>query len=118
MTMPDEPHALLRGAQPALRRFTVHLDFMAVDERQARGHAQAYAEGLNRLRPEVDTYTARVSMDGDWSRLAVVFCRTPGPDVTDVCTDSAGHSGWHHGPGASNRWSRDGVPRAPDRIEN
>ena len=119
--MPDELHKLLSplgtdGA--AMRRFTFHVDFMAVDERQARLQAEWYAQGLGHLRSEVDTYTACVSVEGNWLGSVVVFCGAPGPDSTDVCTDSAGHGGWHHGPGASHRWSDDQAPKAPDIIED
>jgi hypothetical protein len=89
-----------------LRRYTLHLDFVAADEQQARRLAEAYAQGLTDLRPEVDGYTARLSAGDDWSRPTAVFCGAPGPDATDVCTDSAGHPGRHHGPGASHHWVR------------
>jgi hypothetical protein len=68
----------LGAERPELRRFTLHVDFMAVDEQEARSQADAYAEGLNRLRPEVDCYTARISVEGDWSRTTAAFCGASG----------------------------------------
>lgn len=102
--------------RPTHRRFTLHVDFVAVDEMRAHSQADAYVQGLGQLRPEVDTHTARMSVEGDWSRSTPVFCGAPGPDVSDVCVDGTGHPGLHQGPGASRRWTDDEVPRAPDNA--
>lgn len=99
------------------RLFTMHLDFMAVDEAQARIRAEAYARALNYVRVEVDCFTARVSMGENWSNAMPVFCGSPGPDPSDVCTDVAGHPGFHHGCGATGQWGEPDVPAAPDHFD-
>jgi hypothetical protein len=116
----SELHTLLRvfaDDQSGRRKFTLHLDFLAVDKEQARLRAEQYARALNMLRPEVDCFTARLSADGDWRCPMAVFCGSPGPHEMDVCVGSAGHPGLHDGPGASGRWGDDQVPRAPDTAE-
>ena len=113
---------IVPGASPdeplPMRLFTVHLDFVAASEPEALVQAVTYAEGMNTLRPEVDCFTARMSADGNWSRSAAVYCGAAGPDEGDVCLDSAGHAGWHHGPGVTDHWDDDEVPAVPDTIED
>jgi Tfp pilus assembly protein FimT len=84
------------------RHFTLHVDFLAADIDQARSQAATYTEWLNQLRPEVDGYRACISLAGAWSESTAVFCTASGLDATDICTDTAGHAGCHHGPGG--RW--------------
>jgi hypothetical protein len=97
-----------------VRRFTLHVDFVAADEAGALRQAEAYAQGLLCLRGEVDAHTARVSADGGWLGAAPVFCGAPGPAVGDVCVRRAGHQGGHRGPGPSGEWAEEEVPRAPE----
>jgi hypothetical protein len=118
MTWPDDLASAGSGSKPTLRRFTLHIDFMAADEHQAHRQTEAYAQGLGQLRSEIDTYTARVSVEGNWSMSTPAFCGAPGPDPNDVCVDSAGHPGLHHGPGATGQWSEDATPTAPDGAED
>jgi hypothetical protein len=94
--------------------FTLHLNFAARDEDQAALRAVQYAEALNLLRPEVDSYRARVSAQADWPASVPLFCNSPGPSAADCCVYRFGHEGRHHGPGPSRVWTDDEVPTAPD----
>jgi len=76
------------------RRYTLHLDFAADDPAQAREVAAALAEALGILRPEVETYSALLSIGGMWSEVETVFCMAGGPDGV-FCAELAGHPGWH-----------------------
>lgn len=105
--------AEMRGAE---RRYTLHVDFTADDDLQARILAEMYTRGLNYMRLEVDFYTARVSSDANWDESDPVICLAPGPDPSDICSDIFNHSGTHNGPGASHVWGEDEVPRMPDSI--
>lgn len=104
-------------SESAPRRFTLHVDFLATDDRGALNQAEAYVEALNLLRLEIDGYTARVSRDGGWTASMPVYCGAPGPDPTDVCTERAAHPPPHSGPGITGRWNDGDLPRAPDTIE-
>jgi hypothetical protein len=94
--------------------FTLHVDFQATDEDDAGCRAEVYVQALNLLRPEVDSYRARISAQADWSASVPVFCNAPGPDAMDVCLDRFGHEGRHHGTGPTGWWSEEQIPRAPD----
>lgn len=107
----------MAGSRAGTARFTLHLDFLATDHRQALAQADLYAQALNLVRPEVDCYTARLSPGGDWTAATAVFCGIPGPHDSDVCLDIAGHRGRHHGPGDSQSWTDDDVPQVPDTAE-
>ena len=109
VAQPAEPEAppVNCPTRPAARRYTLHIDFLAPDDRTAIFQAEAYALALNQLRPEVDCHTALISPPGRPTRLLPVFCGAPGPDPTDTCVDVAGHPGTHHGPGATARWPAD-----------
>ena len=107
------------GADPnpsVLRSFTIHLEFLAVDEAAAVAQAAAYAEALNTLRPEVGTYGARVSTHGNWSVSSPVYCGAPGPRPHDMCTEITGHAGGRHRQGTLRRWTDDEVPQVPNDI--
>lgn len=115
----DELHEYLREVTdewPGSVTYTLHMQFLAADGRQAVSRARRYVESLNLVRPEVEAYTARVSA-GEHLLGTAVFCGSPGPDVTDVCVDVAGHPGRHHGPGATRTWSQEQVPIPPDTAE-
>ncbi|HWH01262.1 MAG TPA: hypothetical protein VNV66_18575 [Pilimelia sp.] len=77
-------------ATPALRTFTLHLTFLATDIEAARHQAAVYAEALNTLRPEVDSYTARLTAPPLDPASSGVYCSAPGPKVNDMCIDIAG----------------------------
>jgi hypothetical protein len=71
-------------------RFTLHLDFTAVDAEQARVLAAALAECLGLLRPEVDAYTAAMSRNSDWAVAQPVFSAIDDSDRRP-CADIADH---------------------------
>ena len=86
---------LLRAAREEReRRYTVHLDFTADDPAGARSLAVALAEGLAALRPDVEAYSARLSVGEGWAGAAAVFCLADGP-YGAFCAYPAGHAGWH-----------------------
>lgn len=98
-------------------RYTMHLDFLAPDDKHSVYLTEMYARGLNYLRLEVECYSARVSPAGSWAESVEVFCMAPGPDVSDVCTDVAGHNGNHNGPGPTRSWTDGDMPTAPDTVD-
>jgi hypothetical protein len=102
---PDGP------AQPrAHHHYTLHLDFAAVDSFTARSLACDLAEGLGLLRPEVETYSARVSGTGRRSDQQPVFCLAAGPNG-EFCADLAGHPGSHTEAGINGmRWNDPDIP--------
>jgi hypothetical protein len=86
---------LLRAAREEReRRYTVHLDFTADDPAGARRLAVALAEGLAALHPDVEAYSARLSVGEEWAEAAAVFCLADGP-YGAFCAYPAGHAGWH-----------------------
>ena len=88
-------------------RYTLHLDFTATDAAAARALAVDVAEGLGLLRPDVETYSARLSRSGQPADLQPVFCLATGPDGA-FCADLARHPGWHTEAGINGlRWGRD-----------
>ncbi len=76
------------------RRYTLHLDFDADDPAKARESAVALATGLGILRPEVETYSARLSFGSRWTDARPAFCMADGPRGA-FCAHAAGHDGWH-----------------------
>lgn len=61
-------------------------------------------------------YTARVSVNGNWSQTSPVYCGAPGPHAYDRCTDTSGHEGNHSG-GMTGSWTEEDVPKAPNTVE-
>jgi hypothetical protein len=116
MSALDDLLTQLADDEPGTRNFTVHVDFLAKDEAQAAFRAVQYVEALNTLRPEVDSFRARVSAEGDWSASVPLFCNAPGPDPMDICLERLGHDGYHNGPGTTGNWTDRDVPAAPDNI--
>jgi hypothetical protein len=71
------------------RRFTLHVEFAADDVSEARTTAAALAQGLGRLRPEVDAGSALLSPAG-WIGCAVSVV-DPAPDAAVLASaDSDG----------------------------
>jgi hypothetical protein len=86
------------------RRYTLHLDFTTDDADKAMTVAAALADGLAVLRPEVDAYTARLSVPGVPDDPRPLFCAVTGPEGA-VCGDFNGHAGWHAEAGVNGlRW--------------
>lgn len=106
------------GVQSMLSRFTLHVDFLAPDQSAALDLAETYAEALNLLRLEIDSYTTQVTADGTWTKPTPVYCGAPGPDPSDVCTRRNGHHHTHHGPGTTPEWTDEQIPRTPDTIDD
>ncbi len=76
------------------RRYTLHVDFAADDPAKARELAVALATGLGVLRPDVETYSARLSAGDRWTDAQPAFCMADGPDGA-FCGYPARHEGWH-----------------------
>jgi hypothetical protein len=76
------------------RRYTLHLDFAADGPAKARELAVALATGLGILRPDVETYSARLSAGGRWTDAQPAFCMADGPGGA-FCGYPARHEGWH-----------------------
>ncbi|WP_407938826.1 hypothetical protein [Micromonospora rubida] len=72
------------------RRWTLHLNYLATDLREARDQAVVYAEGLTILRPELPASAALLSRADAWNHVEPVFCGRIGPD-SEVCMDVTGH---------------------------
>jgi hypothetical protein len=72
---------LLRAARlDRERRYTLHRDFTADDPAGARELVVALATGLGLLRPEVETYSARLSAGDRCAAGRPVFCLADGPE--------------------------------------
>jgi hypothetical protein len=98
--VPDRTQAT---AGRSAHRYTLHLDFIT-DDGDAMAIAAALADGLAVLRPEVDAYTARLSVPGIATDPQPLFCATTGPEGA-VCGDFSGHTGWHAEAGPNGlRW--------------
>jgi hypothetical protein len=88
-------------------RFTLHLDFNAVDPDLAAAVAATLVHGLGTLCPNVEVHSARVSPPGLPELAHQVFCLAPGPDGA-ACEDLDGHPGQHSEAGVSGlRWDRE-----------
>src|SRR5437762_86988 len=84
----------------------VHGRAAATTATAAQTVAVDLAEGLGLLRPEIETYSARLSTVDLRSDPQPVFCLALGP-AGAFCADLAGHSGWHAEAGINGlRWSR------------
>jgi hypothetical protein len=95
-----------RTARQPSHHYTLHLDFAATNAAAAQTVAVDLAEGLGLLRPEIETYSARLSTVDLRGDPQPVFCLAPGP-AGAFCADLAGHSGWHAEAGINGlRWSR------------
>jgi hypothetical protein len=91
-------------AEAQVRRYTLHLDFTTDDADKAMIVAAALADGLAVLRPEVDGYTASLSVPGGPNDPQPLFCAVTGPEGA-VCGDLNGHPGWHSEVGVNGlRW--------------
>lgn len=75
--------------------YTVHVDFLADDDRQAGLLASSYVEALNTLRPEIETRSAQLSPSTNWRIAAPVFCNEPSGLPDEACTDNSDHPGRH-----------------------
>jgi hypothetical protein len=82
------------AAEAPAHQYTLHVDFTADDADKALTVAAALTDGLAVLRPEVDAYTARLSMPGASDNPRPLFCGANGPKGA-VCGDFNGHAGWH-----------------------
>jgi hypothetical protein len=94
-------------------RFTVYLDFVAVDAEAARVFAAGLAKGLGALCIQVDAGSALWSPAGLAGCAEPVFCAAVGPDG-QVCADVYGHAGWHAEAGADRLRNASGD--LPDRM--
>lgn len=74
--------------------YTLHIDFTAHGFAHAQLIAAKVAEGLSRLRTDIDMYSARVSPPTRPDDVQPVFCGAPGPDGLR-CADEPEHDGWH-----------------------
>jgi hypothetical protein len=74
--------------------FTLHIDFSAPDLNRAQMIAREIAEGLGRLRRDIDMCSARVSSPDEPDKPAPVFCGATGPDG-ERCIDEPDHGGYH-----------------------
>lgn len=102
---------------PQRRLFTMHIDFFANDESDARTQAEMYAEAMGLLRTEIIAEQARVSPGCGCSGSFPVYCRVPGPDPRDVCLMLVGHRGAHGGDaGPTESWVDGDVPRHATRL--
>jgi transcriptional regulator with XRE-family HTH domain len=93
-------------------RYGVHIDFEAPDDAAARGVAVEVAEALGILRPEVETYSAWLSLGAVDSEQ--VFCMADGPRGA-FCGLPFRHHGTHAEPGVKGlRWDDAPSVRQPD----
>ncbi len=86
------------------RQYTLRLDFTAGDPSKARALAVTLATALGMLRPDVETYSARLSAGGRWTDAGPAFCLADGP-YGAFCAYPHGHHGWHAEDGVDGqRW--------------
>jgi len=92
------------AAQAQGHRYTLHLDFTTDNAAKALALAAALADGMSLLRPEVDAYTARLSVPGTPDEPKPVFCAATGPEGA-LCGDFYDHPGRHAEAGINGlRW--------------
>jgi hypothetical protein len=93
------------AARPAAG-FTLHIGFSAPDSTRAQMIARDLAEGLGRLRRDVDMCSARVFSSDESDQVTAVFCGAMGPDG-ERCMDEPDHGGEYHDEGGvdSRVWS-------------
>ena len=94
----------------AVSGYTLHLDFTAPSEHHALLLAVALADGLGRLRPEVDPCSARLSSMLASGETQPVFCGATGPGG-ERCADEPDHGGWHAEGGIDGLVWADNQPR-------
>jgi hypothetical protein len=93
-------------AAPPAGGFTLHIGFSAPSSSRAQMIARELAEGLGRLRRDVDMCSARVSSPDGSDQATAVFCGAVGPDG-ERCMDEPDHGGEYHDEGGvdSRVWS-------------
>ena len=91
---------------PPPYRFTLHVDFTAIDPNLAGAVAATLVLGLGTLCPHVETESALVSAADTPDGRHPVFCGAPGPGGA-CCEDLYGHPGLHAEAGVNGlRWER------------
>ena len=91
---------------PPPYRFTLHVDFTAIDPNLAGAVAATLVLGLGTLCPHVETESALVSAADTPDGRHPVFCGAPGPGGAS-CEDLHGHPGLHAEAGVNGlRWER------------
>lgn len=90
--------------------YTLHIDFTAPSFAHAQLIAVNLAEGLGRLRADIDTCSARVSSPTTPDQFQPVFCGARGPD-DERCADEPEHGGYHAESGVDGRVWSDHEPR-------
>lgn len=96
--------------EPPGTGYTLHIDFTASSFAHAQLVAATVAEGLGRLRADIDTCSARVSSATAPDQLQPVFCGAAGPDG-ERCADEPEHGGWHVEGGVNGRAWSENEPR-------
>ncbi|HEU4425296.1 MAG TPA: hypothetical protein VFR67_22420 [Pilimelia sp.] len=91
---------------PPPYRFTLHVDFTAIDPDLAGAVAATLVLGLGTLCPHVEMDSALVSPVNVPGDSTPVFCGAPGPGGAS-CEDLYGHPGLHAEAGVNGlRWER------------
>ena len=99
------------------RQYTLRLDFTAGDPSKARALAVTLATALGMLRPDVETYSARLSAGGRWTDAGPAFCLADGP-YGAFCAYPHGHHGWHAEDGVDGQRWGDGDGRGVNRQDD